>query len=308
IAGRSFMSLHFPETFGDPIPFFRDGVWHIFYLSPRQHDHEWRHISTRDFLHWETHPVAIAPGTGTHDPDRDGCWTGSIFEDGGLFHMFYTGYREDRPDMQVICHATSTDLIHWAKDPANPILRADGVRYDLSDWRDPYVMRVGDQYWMLVTARLREGLELRRGCAALATSPDLKHWELQPPYWANGLSYSPECLDLFEWQGRYVMIYSAHVEDNSTHFRVAESLAGPWRAPAIDTFDGAHFYAAKTAVDAERRFLFGWLPRRENESAPGHWYWGGSFALPRELVALPDGGIGVRCPAEITSVERGALP
>lgn len=302
------MALHYPEIFGDPIPFYRDGVWHIFYLSPRQPDHEWRHISTRDFLNWETHPVAISPGTEPDAPDRDGCWTGSIFERDGVFHMFYTGYRQDWPDTQVVCHATSANLMTWTKDPANPILRSDGDMYDLSDWRDPFPMRVGDEYWMLITARLREGLELRRGAAALATSPDLKQWTLQPPYWSNGLSYSPECLDVFEWQGQQVMVWSAHVEDNRTHYRLADTLAGPWRVPPVDTFDGEHFYAAKTASDGDRRILFGWIPRRRDESDTGDWFWGGTFALPRELVPLTDGGIGVRCAPEITAVAREALP
>ena len=43
-----------------------------------------------------------------------------------------------------------------------------------------------------------------------------------------------------------------------TTYRMAKSPSGPWITPKVNNFDGHAFYAAKTASDGQRRFLFGW--------------------------------------------------
>ena len=53
--------------FGDPIPFFHDSTFHLFYLLDRKHHslkwgvgaHGWGHTSSQDLIHWTTHPRAI---------------------------------------------------------------------------------------------------------------------------------------------------------------------------------------------------------------------------------------------------------
>jgi beta-fructofuranosidase len=60
---------------------------------------------------------------------------------------------------------------------------------------------------------------------------------------------------------------------------MARSLAGPWLAPAQDTFDGRAFYAAKTAAGAAHRYLFGWNPTREEQRDYRPWHWGGSLVV-----------------------------
>ncbi len=83
-----------------------------------------------------------------------------------------------------------------------------------------------------------------------------------------------------------------------THYRMGKSLAGPWLAPANDTFDGGAFYAAKTASDGRRRFAFGWNPTREGETDTGKWEWGGHMVV-HELKLHGDGGIAVSIPPEV---------
>jgi beta-fructofuranosidase len=79
---------------------------------------------------------------------------------------------------------------------------------------------------------------------------------------------------------------------------MSRSLAGPWIAPANDTFDGRAYYAAKTAGDGNHRFVFGWLPTRSGEKDDGNWNWGGELVV-HEIVQAGDGTLMVRVPQPV---------
>ena len=69
---------------GDAIPFYHDGVYHLFYLTsppdttryPDRVRTTWQHARSADLVHWEELPPALVPG---EEPqvDANGCWTGS---------------------------------------------------------------------------------------------------------------------------------------------------------------------------------------------------------------------------------------
>ncbi len=291
------MSVFYKPTdgfVGDVIPFYWDGVYHAFYLKAPlpplrdgAHHTPYAHLASRDLVCWEELPLAIEPG-GAGDPDSVSCFTGSVIERDGRFYMFYTGFMgEGEP--QTVCLATSDDLVHWEKDPRNPIIEADTRFYEAIDWRDPFPFWNEDagEYWMLLAAREKAGPDNRRGCIALMTSPDLETWEVQPPFWAPRLYYTHECPDLFRWGDYWALVYSTFSERNITHYRLSKSLSGPWLAPENDAFDGRAFYAAKTAGDGERRFVFGWNPTREGDCDAGAWQWAGSMVVHelRDLTA-----------------------
>lgn len=271
---------------GDVIPFYWEGQYHAFYLKaplpPARNGADgtpYAHVVSRDLIHWETWPLAIEPGP-SGSPDEVSCFTGSVIERDGVFHLFYTGYAgRDKP--QTVCRATSRDLRLWQKDPHNPIIEADTRWYESIDWRDPFPFWNDEagEYWMLLAAREKEGPDNRRGCIALLTSPDLEGWTVQPPFWSPRLYYTHECPDLFRWGDQWVLVYSTFSERHITHFRLSDSLSGPWRAPLNDSFDGRAFYAAKTASDGQRRFVFGWNPTREGESDSGPWQWAGRMVV-----------------------------
>ena len=287
---------------GDVIPFYWDGVYHAFYLKAPlpplrdgAHHTPYAHLASRDLAHWEELPLAIEPGP-PGSPDSVSCFTGSVIERDGTFYMFYTGFPgEQQP--QTVCLATSTDLINWKKDARNPIIEADPRWYEAIDWRDPFPFwnEEAGEYWMLLAAREKEGPDNRRGCVALMTSPDLETWEVKPPFWSPRLYYTHECPDLFRWNEYWVLVYSTFSERNVTHYRLSKSLAGPWLAPENDTFDGRAFYAAKTAGDGNRRFVFAWNPTREGETDAGMWQWAGHMVV-HELLALDDDGFKLASP------------
>lgn len=299
---------------GDVIPFYWGGLFHAFYLKaplpPARKLADgtpYAHLVSSDLAHWEEWPLVVEPGA-PGEPDCVSCWTGSVIERAGVFHLFYTGYAGPGQP-QTVCHATSHDLRAWEKDPRNPILRADPRWYEPIDWRDPFPFwnEEAGEYWMLLAARVKDGPSNRRGCTALATSPDMECWEVHPPFWSPHLYYTHECPDLFHWGDHWVLVFSEFSERTVTHYRIGDSLAGPWLAPANDTFDGRAFYAAKTVSDGKRRFVFGWNPTRNEETDTGKWEWGGRMVF-HELKHMENGRIAVSAVPEIEALFSQARP
>jgi beta-fructofuranosidase len=293
---------------GDAIPFTFDGVYHLFHLSsppgtvvyPHRVRTTWRHVRSCDLLTWEELPPALRPGE-AGEPDADGVWTGSLVEADGVFHVFYTGHKLGSDSPQTICHATSSDLVHFEKDPANPVLRPTS-HFEAVDWRDPFLLWNEEEqvYWMLIACRLRAGPKWRRGCIALATSPDLITWSVEPaPLYAPMNTYCLECPELFELKGRWYLVYSRFSEDAATVYRIADDPRGPWRVPDRETFDGRRWYAAKSMPTTGARVFFGWVHDRDGATDTGAWLWGGDFTVPREVTATASGALQARLPKHV---------
>ena len=221
--------------FGDPIPFYHDGVHHLFYLCPdlivgqeKKKSLAWRHLASRDLVHWEVMPPAILP-----DADDRMIATGSIVEQDGLFHAFYTTAQRDAeglglPSVRV---ATSRDLITWTKEPGEPLLLlkrdVPSAMYDtLRHWRDPHVFWNPDakQWWLAIAAQEKTSLGYPyAGAVALATSTDLRTWTVQrQPLLTTREGPASECPDIFPLGDEWGMIYYA----DTSRIRLAPTPAG----------------------------------------------------------------------------------
>ena len=281
---------------GDAIPFAHEGQYHLFFLSAPSETSSWLHWRTEDFTTWEEMPVAIAADA------AGAAWTGSVIEGDGVFHLFYTGALAGSDTPQTICRATSTDLVRFTRErDTNPLLLPDGATYEKGDWRDPFVFHntEEDLYWMVIAARRKTGPYWRRGCLALATSPDLQTWTLEPePLYEPGKTFCPECPEIFAIGTTWYLVYSRFSENAATVYRTAASPRGPWRTPPHDALDARRWYAAKSLPvgNGDRRMFFGWIADREGSTDQGAWRWGGDFALPREVVETTPGRLAVRPP------------
>lgn len=289
----------------DVIPFFWKGKFHLFYLcpAPGREGIVWRELVTPDFARMEDWGEVFTNGA-KDEQDLD-LFTGSVLEREGTFHIFYSGnnnyFAKAGKPGQVVMHATSPDLRHWTKDPALRFPPATAQGYEPGAWRDAFVFHNDEagEYWMLITARKGSDLPApRRGCIAVAASPDLKKWTMREPLYAPGLFDSLECPDLFKLGDWWYLVYSTYTGPWATHYRMAKSLGGPWLTPADDLFEAQAFYAAKTAGDGKRRYLCGWLTNRENDKDDGKWKWGGNL-LVHELAQRPDGTLAVRAPQAV---------
>ena len=297
----------------DFIPFYWKGHYHLFYLKDyRDWDGKrgygmgtpWFHLVTRDFVKFDDWGEALARGT--KDEQDLYVFTGSVIERDGLFNIFYTGHnsllkeKQNLP-MQGVMRATSSDLRTWTKK-RDFLFLAPSDGYEPHDWRAPFVLWNEDagEYWMLLAARKTTGPSRNRGCVALAASPDLETWEVREPFWMPDEYFTHECPDLFRIGRWWYLVYSTFTERCVTHYRMSRSLNGPWLAPANDTFDARAFYAAKTAGDGKRRYIFGWLPTRNGEKDDGGWEWGGEL-VTHEVVQQKNGTLAVRAPRTVAA-------
>ena len=77
----------------DVIPYFEDGWYHLFFLSPVSMDGDrlcssWEHVRSLDLVNWEPLPTALMPQAGT--PDVDAAWTGSVIRINDEWVIYYT--------------------------------------------------------------------------------------------------------------------------------------------------------------------------------------------------------------------------
>lgn len=298
-----------PGVIGDCIPHYHDGRYHVFYLRDHR-DREsyglgsaWHHISTDDFVHFEDHGQALAQGR--IDEQDHTVATGCVYTDErGKHHIFYTGInpylRTDTQHEQALLHAVSDDLVTWTKLPEE-VWYADESIYERHDWRDPFVFKHPQtgRYIMILAARLNQGPFFRRGCTGLLTSDDLRHWTVQKPFYAPGRYHGHECPDWFQIGDWYYLVFSEYTTHTTTRYVMSRSPDGPWVAPADNQFDNRAFYAAKSASDGSRRFLFGWNPTKSGNVDHGEWEWGGCLTV-HEIVQNQDGRLAVRMPPEAT--------
>lgn len=301
---------------GDFIPFYWQGEYHLFYLKDYRDkvNHgegtPWFHIGTQDFVHFADYGEAIPRGR--VDEQDLYIFTGCAMEKDGVFHIFYTGHNphfeaQGKP-VQAVMHAVSDDLYTWRKVPQDTFY-APADRYEPHDWRDPFVFWDDEagEFCMLLAARLKAGPSRRRGCTALCSSTDLARWHVCEPLWTPALYYTHECPDVFRMGDWWYLVFSEFSEACVTRYRMSRSLHGPWLAPANDTFDGRAFYAAKTAANGERRFLFGWNPTREGETDDGRWQWGGHMVV-HQLRQQSDGTLTIDMPAAVRQAMRIPQP
>lgn len=294
---------------GDSIPFYHDGVYHLFFLSvpantvryPERTRNTWQHVISKDLVNWEELPPVLLPGS-QPSIDADGCWTGSVIYAGGQYHIFYTGYHIDAEFPQTICHATSRDAVTWEKDGKSPYIVPDTRYYESIDWRDPYIFYNEEDgcYWLLIAARKNSGPSNRRGVVALYATKDLVNFEHRGPLYEPYHTNCPECPEMYKMGDYWYLVYSRFSERAQTLYRVSKSPYGPWRTPKFDGIDGRRFYAAKSLADDNgRRFYFAWIHEREKGSDEELWQTGGDFGIPHEVIPMEDGNLRVVMPREV---------
>lgn len=277
------------------------GEYHLFYqyypYDVRWGPMHWGHARTRDFLHWEPLPPALAPDM---PYDRDGCFSGSAVETpDGRHLLMYTGVRNiggPADCVQTQCIAWG-DGLDYEKDPGNPVLDAAALPPGGSarDFRDPKIWREGDRYLAVVGNRPADG----SGAILLYESPDALRWTYAGTLAECRNEYGKmwECPDYFSLDGTEVLLTSPqemladapefHNGGGTLcllgHWDAAERRLVPEARQAIDY--GFDFYATQTLQTPDgRRVMIAWMQSWETSAfRPKELPFCGQMCLPREL-------------------------
>ncbi len=286
---------------------FWKGRYHVFYqYNPDGAFHgniHWGHASSADLVHWDDHPIALAPTAG--GPDCDHCYSGAAFVNrDGIPTFIYHGV----PD--GICLATSHDdmLVHWEKHPANPIIPNPGPTDEFRIGGAPCAWVEDGNYYAL-TGNSHD----KPDTAYLYTSSDMAHWEYLHPFYQGGFFTEGAhedcgCPDFFALGDKHMLLFTSHsrgaqcyIGTYSDHRFVPERhirfAFGDWGRPGI--------YAEGLTMcdEAGRRILFG----RLSEARYGHIQrasgWAGMLSLPTILSLADDGNLQIE-PAQELAVLR----
>lgn len=279
----------------------------------------WGHAKSKDLVHWEHLPVALAPD---HDYDRDGCFSGSAIVKDDTLYLIYTGHVwVDQPKdiaIQTQCIASSTDGIHFTKYENNPVI-SEIPEDSTGHVRDPKIWQSGDTYHIVLGNRTKEDI----GRVIHYTSKDLKNWTYEGVLAQNesNLGYMWECPDFFELDGKHALLFSPQgMEAEGDRYQnryqtgyligTYNEVADKFEHGEFEEMDYGHdFYAVQTLHDDQgRRIAIGWMDMWDSEMPTKEHGWCGALTLPRELSLSADEKIIMKPVAELESLRTQELP
>lgn len=296
-----------PENtwFGDCMPYYHNGQFYLYHQRDTRNpgplfDSEpfgWALAVTDDFVDYQDMGEVLQRG-GEEAQDQF-IFAGSLFGANDTYYALYTGFNRnyigtEKPS-QVLMQAESKDLLNWKKTGKKLVAPEQG--YDPNEWRDPWVIwdEENNRYLMLIGTRKITSGQKKTGCIVYYTSTDMDNWEFQGDFWAPELYYVQEMPEIFRWGDWWYIVFTEYSDTSKTRYRMSRSIEGPWVSPPFDdAFDGRAYYAARSCSDGERRYLFGWVPTREDETDDkSPWVWGGTLVV-HEVLQILDGSLRVK--------------
>ncbi|GAA4408965.1 hypothetical protein GCM10023168_27040 [Fodinibacter luteus] len=250
--------------------------------SPACH---WSHATSEDLLRWRHQPVALAPGDGDA-----GVWSGCVVVDerdpAATARLFYTSVADGALDVGSIRVARPLDD-DWTAWEKGPVVVTVPEGYDVTAFRDPFVLRDGDRWRMLVGGGLADGTAV----AWTWVSPDLETWtpdgELArrhtsrtDPVWTGS---AWECPQLLVIDDRWVLLLSVWEPGTGHHaaYALGELADGRFTATAWARLSfGPAPYAPSAFVDREGRpGVIHWLRGVLDPDGA----WAGALSVPHVL-------------------------
>lgn len=297
-----------------------NGLYHAFYQHHPMSEHwgpmHWGHATSKDMVHWQHQPIALAPGD-IEDPD--GCFSGSAVDDDGVLSLIYTGHAwldgvgNDAAIRQVQCLATSRDGVHFEKQ-GEVLAPPEGVMH----FRDPKVWRQDGTWWMVVGTRDDRDC----GQVLLYRGETLRDWTFERVLAGanDGESYMWECPDFFPLGEQHYLMFSPQgMRPCGYAFRnlfQSGTIAGRWQpggafiptGPFRELDHGHDFYAPQSFSAADgRRIIIGWMDMWESSMPSKAEGWAGCMTLPREITE-ENGALRQRPVDELLALRQSSAP
>ena len=254
---------------------FYKGWYHLFYqLNPFGDTWgfmHWGHARSRDLIHWEHLPIALAPDV---EQGEEHCYSGCIaLNRDGQPRLLYTsvGFVDTRPFMQCMAITSDPDLQTWQRT-LTPAISGELVAL-AEDARDPFVFSFKGRTFVILGERQRVPL-------FEAVGGDLSHLVERAPLFVVDplLIQFCECPNFLKvGDDRWLLLLSP--------YRAVEWYLGTFdgerfiieRQGRLDERDA--FYATNTLTDDRGcTVVVGWI--RGFPSGRG---WNGCLSLPRVI-------------------------
>ncbi len=274
-------------------------TYHLFHLVLPNHAYI-AHATSTDGLNWTRVPNALFIG----DPgswDDDMLWTMHVSPDPhqpGRWRMFYTGLcRIESGRVQRVGLAVSDDLFTWRKvDDYMWPLEVEAPHYEDGldegrhwvSFRDPFYRRVGEEGWLLASARVATGPVNRRGCVYLAKETEPGIFEARPPLTAPHQYDDVEVPALVPLNNRWYLIGSIR-EDIKVHYWHCDNPEGPYANYSDNVLLPAGNYAARVCDEGDRLTLWNFFFVPSGIKGTGN-----MLPPPKELVADDNGNLRLR--------------
>ncbi|MGW3563779.1 glycoside hydrolase family 32 protein [Streptomyces sp. NPDC000941] len=308
-------------------PFRWRGRHHLFYQhnpdAPSHANVHWGHVSSPDLVHWEHHPIALAPTPG--GPDEAGCWSGCVVDDDGVPTAVYTGVDRHHTGLGTICLARAADpdddaLAEWKPSPT-PVVAGPPAGLDVVMFRDPFVFRCDGRRWALVGAGHADGTP----SVLLYDCDDLADWRFAGvlvdgtgPVAVEAFGDQAvgwECPQMYATAGGdWVLAVSLWDGDPCATGYLTGRLCTDGRgglrfeARTGGRLDhGRDFYAPAVLQEADRTLMWGWSWEARERGEVERAGWAGVLTAPRVVDVHPDGALRV-VPAPELELLRAAEP
>lgn len=266
---------------GDPMPYYEDGVFYIYYLKDggNSYNHSIFLLTTKDFLTYKEYDSAILESSRNNEQD---AWigTGSVVKVKDIYYLFYTAHNESPQTEfnETIMVARGSDLFNfekiddWELEPPEELNQKQ-------DFRDPqaYYNEEKNIIELTITAS-------KNGVASIlkySLSVDLEQAEYEGVIFTDPTKefWNLECSDTFKINDTWYITYSA--QDDTLWYAKSENRYGHYVEPK--RLEDKLFYAAKHVQNESNHYMVGWARRSESPSSTSDvGAWGGNL-LVQEL-------------------------
>lgn len=241
-----------------------------------------------DGIIWEEIGDIILPVSETWE---ESLWAGCLTKQNGKFVIYYVGVNMlERQSSCKIGKAYSKNLIHWEKDPNNPIFIFDPQNLYYSSepklsFRDPFSFEYEDKRYLLFCGKDKTQPEEKRGCVGIVEETQPNEFRWMPPIFSPGIYKDGlECPAIYQIQEKWYLLYGIDHESGEKAFRyaVADNPFGPFKTFTDNQLLSSNNYTCRIVQFKGRHLLYNWYRDHKDSMVRER------LASPKEVHILSD--------------------